>query len=60
MVSAGVEPGRLRIFISYSRKDEDFGQELLSGLEFGGFEPYLDKDDIAAGEDWEGAARPAY
>jgi hypothetical protein len=44
---------KLRIFISYSRKDEDFAQELLIGLQIAGFEPYLDKRDIAAGEDWE-------
>ena len=44
---------KLRVFISYSRKDEDFAQELLAGLELVGFEPYLDKHDIAAGEDWE-------
>jgi formylglycine-generating enzyme required for sulfatase activity len=44
---------KLRVFISYSRKDEDFAQDLLAGLELVGFEPYLDKHDIAAGEDWE-------
>jgi hypothetical protein len=38
--------------ISYSRKYEDFAQELLAGLQLVGFEPYLDKYDIAAGEDW--------
>ena len=43
------EQGRLRVFISYSRKDEDFAQELLTGLELTGFEPYLNKHDIAAG-----------
>ena len=54
MADAGaVGDRKLKIFISYSRKDEDFAQELLAGLEFGGFEPYLDKHDIAAGEDWE-------
>src|SRR5262249_1306484 len=53
MASVGVEPGRLRVFISYSRKDEDFAQDLLAGLRAAGFEPYLDKHDIAAGEDWE-------
>src|SRR6516165_5917742 len=47
------EDRKLKVFISYSRKDEDFAQELLVGLQFGGFEPYLDKHDIAAGEDWE-------
>jgi hypothetical protein len=45
--------GKLKVFISYSRKDEDFAQELLIGLQITGFEPYLDKHDIAAGEDWE-------
>src|SRR5258708_40213754 len=56
---------KLKIFISYSRKDVDFAEELLAGLELTGFEPYLDKRDIAAGEDWEarlgrliGAAAP--
>ncbi len=44
---------KLKIFISYSRMDEDFAQELLTGLELVEFEPYLDKHDIAAGEDWE-------
>src|SRR5215470_11675972 len=44
---------KLKVFISYSRKDEDFAQDLLAGLEVAGFEPYLDKHDIAAGEDWE-------
>src|SRR5215468_11031495 len=43
----------LWVFISYSRKDEDFAQDLLAGLRVAGFEPYLDKHDIAAGEDWE-------
>ncbi len=44
---------KLKVFISYSRKDEDFAQELLGGMQLAGFEPYLDKHDIAAGEDWE-------
>jgi hypothetical protein len=44
---------KVKVFISYSRKDEDFAQELLAGLQLVGFEPYLDKHDIAAGEDWE-------
>jgi formylglycine-generating enzyme required for sulfatase activity len=44
---------RLKVFISYSRKDEAFVQEFACGLEAAGFEPLLDKDDIAAGEEWE-------
>ena len=54
MAGMGVaEPVKLKVFIPYSRKDEDFAQELLGGLEIMGFEPYLDKHDIAAGEGWE-------
>jgi hypothetical protein len=42
MASTGVaEPVKLKVFISYSRNDEDFAQDLLAGLEWAGFEPYL-------------------
>lgn len=44
---------KLKVFISYSRKDADFARELLVGLQLVGFEPYLDQRDIAAGEVWE-------
>jgi len=55
--ATAAEPVKLKVFISYVRKDEDFVQDLLAGLELAGFEPYLDKHDIAVDEDWE--ARPA-
>src|SRR5215510_6101818 len=51
--ASAAEDRKLKVFISYSRKDEDFAQELLSGLQLSGFEAYLDKHDIAATEDWE-------
>src|SRR6478736_415745 len=55
MADAGAE--KLKVFIYYSRKDSsDFADELVAGLEYGGFAPFLDRHDIAAGEDWE--ARP--
>src|ERR1700730_13988941 len=45
---------KLKVFISYSRKDSaPFADELVSGLELVGFAPFLDRHDIAAGEDWE-------
>jgi hypothetical protein len=44
---------RLKAFISYSRKDSDFAEDLLLALEAAGFEPYLDKHDIVPGEPWE-------
>jgi hypothetical protein len=53
MATTGAADQKLRVFISYSRKDEDFAQELLAGLQLLGFEPYFDKHDIAAGEKWE-------
>ncbi|HRK65499.1 MAG TPA: toll/interleukin-1 receptor domain-containing protein, partial [Terricaulis sp.] len=44
----------LRVFISYARKDaQAFAEELVAGLELTGFEAFLDKHDIAGGEDWE-------
>lgn len=47
---APTETGKLKVFLSYSRKDSAFAQELLAGLELLGFEAYLDKEDIAPGE----------
>jgi formylglycine-generating enzyme required for sulfatase activity len=44
---------KLKVFISYSRKDEWFAQDLVAGLEAAGFEAFLDRHDIAPGEDWE-------
>jgi TIR domain len=52
MADAGVtEPAKLKVYISYARKDEDFAQELRGGLVLAGFKAYPDKHDIAA-EDW--------
>jgi hypothetical protein len=45
---------KLKVFISYSRKDSAaFADELLTALELVDFAPFLDRHDIAAGEDWE-------
>ena len=45
---------KLKVFISYSRKDSAaFADELVAGLEYGGFAPFLDRHDIVAGEEWE-------
>lgn len=39
----------LRVFISYARSDASaFAEDLLQGLEVAGFEPFLDRHDIAA------------
>src|SRR5215470_6479020 len=51
------DPGvseKLKVFISYSRRDAaEFADELVAGLELAGFAPFLDRHDIAAGEEWE-------
>jgi hypothetical protein len=48
------EAQRLKVFLSYSRSDSsEFADELVGGLELAGFAPFLDRHDIAAGEDWE-------
>src|SRR6266853_1942712 len=45
---------KLKVFISYSRRDAaDFADELVAGLELGGFAPFIDRDDIKPGEPWE-------
>lgn len=45
---------RLKVFISYSRRDSSpLAEELVVGLELLGFEGVLDRQDIAAAEDWE-------
>ena len=45
---------RLRVFISYSRRDSSgLAEELVTALEVLGFEGVLDRQDIAAAEDWE-------
>ncbi|MEQ1610433.1 MAG: toll/interleukin-1 receptor domain-containing protein [Hyphomonadaceae bacterium] len=44
---------RIKIFVSYSRADKAFASDLVLGLAACGFAPYIDRQDIAAGEDWE-------
>jgi TIR domain len=43
----------LKVFVSYSRADLGFADELYSGLEVMGFQPSLDRHAIAEGEDWK-------
>src|SRR5260370_33641263 len=45
---------KLKVFISYSRRDSaDFADELVFGLELAGFAPFLDRQNVAVGEDWQ-------
>jgi formylglycine-generating enzyme required for sulfatase activity len=53
-MSQTVTSDKLKTFISYSRRDSsEFAEELLAGLELAGFAAFLDRHDIAAGEEWE-------
>lgn len=45
---------KTKVFLSYSRKDSAFADKLLAALSERGLEPYLDKQDIAPGEPWQG------
>lgn len=45
---------KLKVFISYSRADMKFADELVDGLEFdGGFDVTIDRHSIKQGEEWE-------
>lgn len=47
-------PEKLKVFISYSRVDEKFADELVDGLNFDGrFEVTIDRHSIKQGEKWK-------
>jgi hypothetical protein len=50
---ASASTRKTNVFISYSRKDSQVADRLHAALLAEGFNPYLDKHDIAAGEDWK-------
>jgi hypothetical protein len=49
----GAGERKTNVFISYSRRDSEAADRLHAALSAEGFNPYLDKHDIAAGEDWK-------
>lgn len=46
-------PFKLKVFVSYSREDVAFADQLASGLRLCGFEPFVDRHDVAGGEAWQ-------
>src|SRR5262249_14522818 len=44
---------KLNVFISYSRNDLEFADQLDAGLRLCGFETVLDRLGISGGEDWK-------
>ena len=53
MAEGAGEPGKLRVFISYSRDDFAFADQLVAALAVTGFEPSIDRHEISGGEDWK-------
>ena len=51
-VAAG-RADKLKVFVSYSRADLAFADELYAGLEVLNYEPMLDRHAIVEGEDWK-------
>src|SRR5262245_32202368 len=45
--------GKLRVFISYSREDLYFANQLNAALDAYGFECFIDHHGISGGEDWK-------
>jgi hypothetical protein len=56
MISSAVEENghetKAKVFISYSRKDMAFADQLDAALKARGFEPLIDRTDIYAFEEW--------
>ena len=53
MLGAAGQSGKLNVFISYSRDDLDFADQLDAALGLAGFETTIDRHGISAGEDWK-------
>jgi hypothetical protein len=47
------DKGKLRVFISYSRDDLNFADQLDAALTLCGFECLIDRHGISGGEDWK-------
>jgi tetratricopeptide (TPR) repeat protein len=50
---ASSDKGKLHVFISYSREDLDFADQLAAALDSSGFECLIDRGGISGGEDWK-------
>jgi len=53
MAAAAGQGDKLNVFISYSRDDLDFADQLDAALGLSGFDATIDRGGIAAGEDWQ-------
>jgi WD40 repeat protein len=48
---------KAEVFVSYSRDDIAFADQLVAALEGTGFDPLIDRDSIPGGEDWQAQLR---
>src|SRR6516165_8804676 len=48
-----LDGGKLRVFISYSRDDLEFADQLDAALNACGFECFIDRQGISGGEEWK-------
>ena len=48
---------KAKVFVSYSRDDIAFADQLVAALEGTGFDPLIDRDSIPGGEDWQAQLR---
>jgi hypothetical protein len=48
---------KAKVFISYSRDDINFADQLVAALEGTGFDPLIDRHRIPGGEDWKAQLR---
>src|SRR5271166_5308471 len=53
MAVAVEQRGKLNVFISHSRDDLDFADQLDASLQLGGFETTMDRRGISGDEDWK-------
>ena len=53
MAEATHQDNKLNVFISYSRDDLGFSDQLEAALGVTGFDPTLDRHGISGGEDWK-------
>src|SRR5262245_65388225 len=56
---ASSDKGKLRVFISYSRDDLHFADQLDAALNAYGFECLIDRHGISGGEEWKQRLRLA-
>ena len=53
-MAEAAQPGdKLNVFISYSRDDLAFADQLFAALQAFGFGPSIDRHSIPGGEEWE-------